>query len=174
MKKPNSAQPKYIKKTDAPPAPATKQKSLSFYGSMLSSKIKKGAASPLTFFSKNPGPSSKQVSRKTSPVKISKKEHSTLDYSEISQNNSSIMNAGNLASALGPHNTLGGPLQTMTGATNYSNISPCRQGKKLIPDSLVKMPKLSMQIKKAGQQSVTRALDTSKYSSVTRFDTASK
>jgi hypothetical protein len=52
--------------------------------------------------------------------------------------------------ALGPHNTLGGPMQTMTGATNYSNISPYKQGKKLIPDSLVKMPKLTLQIKKVG------------------------
>jgi hypothetical protein len=126
------------------------KKSLSFYGSMLSTKVKKGVASPLTFFTKNQAAKSKQVSRKVSPVKMTKKEHSTLDYSDLSHNNSSMLQTNPNNCGLGPHNTLGGPMQTMTGATNCSNISPCRQGKKLIPDSLVKMPKLTLQMKKAG------------------------
>ena len=41
---------------------------------------------------------------------------------------------------LGPHNTLGTTIFTSTTATNTSNISPFKQGKRLIPDSLVKMP----------------------------------
>lgn len=50
---------------------------------------------------------------------------------------------------LGPHNTLGTTFTTVTNTTCASNISPHKQIKKLIPDSLVKMPKFSLNIQKS-------------------------
>lgn len=42
-----------------------------------------------------------------------------------------------ISMGLGPHNTMGTTIVTNTSTTT-TNISPLKQGKRLIPDSLVK------------------------------------
>jgi len=57
----------------------------------------------------------------------------------------SLLIGGNI-SGLGPHNTLGTTMTTISNTTNTSNISPMNKNKRLIPDSLVKMPKFSLNL----------------------------
>ncbi|CDW83305.1 UNKNOWN [Stylonychia lemnae] len=134
--------------------------------------------SPLQVFQKQV--QTRQQSRKQSPLgslvrqKDQLNHHSTLDNSDLMtqqqiQNlRGSSPHEDRTSTGLGPHNTLGTTIVTTTNATNTSNISPFKQGKRLIPDSLVKMPLRQQNNNKKSKEEVEKSMNISKYQSIKR------